>query len=196
MKSESNFSDPSPSTKEEEDESFVSADEDDDHEENENRKSITSVDTEAEVIKASYKKFQIDLKQMQILLIDNKDSFEKFKCSLRNPISTEDLQSYYILTPLDLFLNIHQCVYVDDVKLPAWRVFGQLPLISTELTSRKLENLIQIITSIPFAKSASIEVQYESIEDLEETSTEIIDTLNIIESDTVALQTKVLTHFS
>jgi hypothetical protein len=69
---------------------------------------------ETDVFTASYHKFQIDLKRMQILLIDNDEVFEKFKTTLnkKGEIDLDFICSkYYILTPLDLFFNIHQCIY-------------------------------------------------------------------------------------
>ncbi len=139
MKSESNFK-PAPVmlTSLEEDETFVSANEDEEHCEQVFSKQISPASHDKDVIQASYYKFQIDLKNMQVLLIDNRDAFDLFKQSLRNPMGVEQCSQYYILTPLDLFFNIHQCVYTDDVQLPAWKIFGNLPLISTELTDRKL----------------------------------------------------------
>jgi hypothetical protein len=139
MKSESNFK-PLPASlpSVEDDESFVSADEDEDQHSRVVAKRASPATHETEVIQASYYKFQIDLKSMQVLLIDNREAFELFKLSLRNPMDVEQCSQYFILTPLDLFFNIHQCVYADDVQLPAWKVFGNLPLISTELSDKKL----------------------------------------------------------
>jgi len=119
MKSESNFK-PLPASlpSVEDDESFVSADEDEDQHSRVVAKRASPATHETEVIQASYYKFQIDLKSMQVLLIDNREAFELFKLSLRNPMDVEQCSQYFILTPLDLFFNIHQCVYADDVQLP------------------------------------------------------------------------------
>ncbi len=107
--------------------------------------------SESDVITASYYKFQIDLKRMQVLLVDNKEAFKQFKYSLNNESQTSKIENSLcsILTPLDLFFNIHQCVYTDDIKLPAWKVFGRVPLISTELSNKKLEQIIRLVKSIP-----------------------------------------------
>jgi hypothetical protein len=109
-----------------------------------------------EFIEASYLKFQILLNKIQILLLDDIRDLEVInnKAVVRTEAECELLyDKFYILTPLDLFFNIHQCVYRDDVRLPAWKLFGNLPLIDFTLTDLKLENIIQLFMSIPFPKS-------------------------------------------
>ena len=158
MNSESNFNTSPTKTSitsrpksvgDDDDESFYSADEDS----NSLIKSLQSMtplnQEEADIITASYYKFQIDLKNMQILLIDDKKAFDEFKSSLNQKNVDKSLKKYYILTPLDYIVRIHQCIYSDDIKMPAWKVFGSLPLISTELSNKKIgKNLFNILKLI------------------------------------------------
>lgn len=150
MNSESNFKEPPtkpslnalPKSKsDEEDDSFYSADEDS----NSLKPSLPLNQEEADIITASYYKFQIDLKNMQILLIENKTAFDEFKSSLDQRNVDKTCKKYYILTPLDLIIRIHQCIYTDDIKMPAWKVFGSLPLISTELSNKKIGKRLFLI---------------------------------------------------
>lgn len=138
-----------------------------------------------EVIDASYWKYQIYLKQIQITLIDNIQDFEMFKNNLNTSIHQIDPNEYkalydkcYVLTPLDLFFNIHQCVYADDIKLPAWKIFGNLPLIDFTLTDLKLEQIIKLFLSVPLPKSDRTEdviVFDETLDDFSETNKDLIE---------------------
>jgi len=59
-------------------------------------------------------------------------------------------------TPLDLNFNIHQCIYLDDNKLPVWKLFGNLPLIDIGkyiLTDEKLEQINKLTKRIPLPAS-------------------------------------------
>jgi hypothetical protein len=112
------------------------------------------------VIEASYMKYHIYLKQIQILFINNVKDLKKMNeiinDAFENKTKTTALnETCFILTPLDLFFNIHQCIYVDDLRMAAVKVFGNLPVIDFTLTTLKLEQIIKLLTSIPIPKSDS-----------------------------------------
>jgi hypothetical protein len=149
-------------------------------------------DDELSVLSASYYKFEANLKKIQILLIDNKTDQEQLKAFLSFH-DEEDLdrrkffEKCYLLTPLDLFFNIHQCIYQDDAKLSAWKVSGNLPVIDVTLSDDKLEQIIRLIRSIPLPVSrtySDLEAVAEHIvatsiyENMNETL--INDTLSVI----------------
>lgn len=115
------------------------------------------INTEADVIDASYWKYRIDLKQIQIILIDNMHDLTK----MREITETDkDFQAIcdrcFILRPLDLFFNMHQCVYTDDANLPVWKLFGNLPRIQIDLTETKLEQSLDLVLNLPLPKNDSI----------------------------------------
>lgn len=129
---------------------------DDDDEEylsaTDNEEEFIANSSNQDIIQASYWKYKIFLKQIQIVLINNMDELGK----LRRFEQADELKSIcercYILAPLDLYLNIHQCVYTDDAKLPAWKVFGNLPIIQLDLSEHNLQQSIAIAVSIPLPK--------------------------------------------
>lgn len=130
--------------------------------ENDLKKSESTVNTQVDVIEASYWKYRIDLKQITIVLIENMDELEQLKreIGLSNVVdSSSSLTSLssicercYLLKPVDLFFNIHQCVYTDDANLPAWKLLGNLPRIELDLTEAKLEHSLQLVLSLPLPK--------------------------------------------
>lgn len=112
------------------------------------RDGTSSVNNEqdSQVLQASYWKYKMELTQIQILLINELNQIEMVK----NQNDKNLLDSFYILTPLDISLNIHQCVFKDDVTLPELKIFGNLPLIEFNLTDLKIEQIILLFLSIPF----------------------------------------------
>lgn len=159
--------------------------------------SAKSSQQDDELIKsASYFKFRMNLKQIQILLIDNSQVLEKLHTYLADTTHHNEkekfFEKYYILTPLDLFFNIHQCIYMDDTKLPAWKLFGNLPLIDVILTDSKLEQIIRLANSIPLPANKSESYISEMTDKIvaddgldEETQNDesLINTLNVINND-------------
>lgn len=189
---------------EDEAEEFESASEGEDDEKLDDAKSLkrrkltkqdrleSNLSNSQDVIEASYLKFQIMLKQTQILLVQNFDELAKINSSVDGD-KVELYDKYYLLSPLDFVFNIHQCVYIDDVKLPAWKLFGTLPLVEFNLTDTKLENIIELVLSVPFPKSAresNQTIKHETLEELlysdqvdESTESDsIIDTISEMKS--------------
>jgi hypothetical protein len=117
----------------------------------------TETKDEKMIKEASYGRFSLYLKQVQITLIRSTDDIMKLKKMFVNSLSSksdsldEEVKNrHFILTPLDIVFNVHQCVYTDDINLPAWKVFGKLPLIDLSLTDRKIEKILRVFYSIKF----------------------------------------------
>ena len=101
----------------------------------------------AQIIDASYIKFEVRLKQLQVLIVDGFSAKVDSASFIKNISALGD--DSYLLRPLDVVLHMQQCVYRDDPKLPAWRIFGHLPLIQSTVYDVKLEQTLQLVMSIP-----------------------------------------------
>ena len=132
----------------ESEESFHSADEDDSIIAKNKKDSL-----EDAVIEASYIKYQLQFKEIKVLIIDNND-FKLLSNNGKNS-SLKFKDDCNILTPIDLFFNLHQCVYTNDAKLPAWKLFGNLPLIQLKLSDVKLERILNLAMHIPLPSSSN-----------------------------------------
>ena len=100
-----------------------------------------------QIIDASYIKFEVRLEQLQVLIVDGFSATVDSASFIKNISALGD--DSYLLRPLDVALHIQQCVYRDDSKLPAWRIFGHLPLIQSTVYDVKLEQTLQLVMSIP-----------------------------------------------
>jgi hypothetical protein len=94
------------------------------------------------IIKGSYWKFNIDLKEVQLFLARDESEWNAFKAM------SSCVTPNHILKPLDLFLNLYKCAYDDDANLPSMKIASELPIIDICLTDVKLENFLQILLSV------------------------------------------------
>ena len=101
----------------------------------------------AQIIDASYIKFEVRLEQLQVLIVDGFSATVDSASFIKNISALGD--DSYLLRPLDVALHIQQCVYRDDSKLPAWRIFGHLPLIQSTVYDVRLEQTLKLVMSIP-----------------------------------------------
>ena len=101
----------------------------------------------AQIIDASYIKFEVRLKQLQVLIVDGFSAKVDSASFIKNISALGD--DSYLLRPLDVVLHMQQCVYRDDPKLPAWRIFGHLPLIQSTVYDVRLEQTLKLVMSIP-----------------------------------------------
>lgn len=202
LKSEPRSDKKSNQTEAELDESFHSATDDEEDFKNEPKLMKKSPTINDAVIEASYWRYQIKLKQIQLILIDKIDDLNVLKKFVTDEFKSSIAERCYILSPLDLFFNIHQCVYTDDVNLPAWKLSGNLPRIEFDLTETKLEQSIGLVMSLPFPQNAADKSANKSLNDtfydeFEEENTnesneseKLINTLDVLNSDSVDSSSK------
>jgi hypothetical protein len=94
------------------------------------------------IIKGSYWKFDISLKDVQIILALNETEWNRIKSNQKQHTAS------HILKPLNLFLDLYKCAYDDDANLPSMKISSELPMIDICLTDVKLESILRILLSI------------------------------------------------
>ena len=105
------------------------------------------------VIEPIYMKFNMNLKQMQIVLMDNNSSNElrtNESFNLSSDFSENSSDAFYLLTPLDINLSLEKCIYQEGSIVPDLKVSGELPILDLKLTDAKLEKLVNLVMSIPY----------------------------------------------
>jgi len=100
-------------------------------------------------MKPVYMKFNMSLKQAQIVLIDNKLTNELLLDNSPS-LNLNYSEKFYVLTPLDVNLLFEKCIYQDGELLPDLKVIGELPMLDFKLTDSKLEKIINLLISIPY----------------------------------------------
>ena len=98
-------------------------------------------------------KFVMSLKQAQVVLIDNNrpSSILANDAPILNLAYLDKFsEKFYVLTPLDVNLVFEKCIYQEGGMLPDLKVAGELPMLDFKLTDSKLENIINLLLSIPY----------------------------------------------
>ncbi|XP_054711435.1 intermembrane lipid transfer protein Vps13-like [Uloborus diversus] len=106
--------------------------------------------TEAEVLSTmidkAYDKFEISLKNMEILLASPYDDWKESVGQLDD--------KKHILYPLTINVAFHKSIVTIDPRLPQMRIEGVLPCLDLGVSDYQISQLIKIATSIPLPESS------------------------------------------
>uniref|UniRef100_A0A8C3CW74 Vacuolar protein sorting 13 homolog A n=1 Tax=Cairina moschata TaxID=8855 RepID=A0A8C3CW74_CAIMO len=100
-----------------------------------------------DIMSRAYDSFDIQLSSIQLLYSKHGENWQearKLKCS-----------SQHILQPLDVKVEFSRAMVVTDARMPKFKLYGQLPLLSVQISDQKLKSILELIDSIPKPESAS-----------------------------------------
>ncbi|XP_072461029.1 intermembrane lipid transfer protein VPS13A isoform X2 [Notamacropus eugenii] len=98
-----------------------------------------------EIMSRAYDYFDVQLSSIQLLFStpgDNWKEARKLKSSRQ-----------HILEPLHFNVELSKSMVVTDIRMPKFKVFGHLPLLSLQVSDKKLRGILQLIKSIPIPQS-------------------------------------------
>ncbi|XP_062985430.1 intermembrane lipid transfer protein VPS13A isoform X2 [Elgaria multicarinata webbii] len=101
----------------------------------------------ADIMSRAYDKFDIQLSSIQLLYSGRNENWEEAR-SLRS-------SSQHILQPLDVKMELSRAMVVTDTRMPKYKIFGELPLLSFTISDEKLKCVLELIDSIPKPGSPS-----------------------------------------
>uniref|UniRef100_A0A8C6JSE6 Uncharacterized protein n=1 Tax=Melopsittacus undulatus TaxID=13146 RepID=A0A8C6JSE6_MELUD len=109
-------------------------------------KLVVRQSTIEEIMSRAYDSFDIQLSSIQLLYSKHDEKWQearKLKYS-----------SQHILQPLDVNLEFSRAMVVTDARMPKFKLFGQLPLLSIQISDQNLTRILELIDSIPKPESA------------------------------------------
>uniref|UniRef100_A0A8C3SRI4 Vacuolar protein sorting 13 homolog A n=1 Tax=Chelydra serpentina TaxID=8475 RepID=A0A8C3SRI4_CHESE len=98
-----------------------------------------------DIMSRAYDSFDIQLSSIQLLYCKHHENWKearKLKYS-----------SQHILRPMDLKVEFSRAMVVTDARMPKFKIFGQLPLLSFQISDQKLKGILELIDSIPKPES-------------------------------------------
>ncbi|KAM4708321.1 intermembrane lipid transfer protein VPS13A [Discoglossus pictus] len=98
-----------------------------------------------DIMSRAYDSFDIQLSSMQLLYSKNYENWKEAR-NLRH-------SSQHILEPLDLRVDFSRAMVATDVRMPKFKVFGELPLLCVRISDEKLKGVLELIDSIPKPES-------------------------------------------
>uniref|UniRef100_A0A8C2TFF3 Vacuolar protein sorting 13 homolog A n=1 Tax=Coturnix japonica TaxID=93934 RepID=A0A8C2TFF3_COTJA len=99
-----------------------------------------------DIMSRAYDSFDIQLTSIQLLYSKHDENWQearKLKYS-----------SQHILQPLDVKVEFGRAMVVTDARMPKFKLSGQLPLLSVQISDQKLKSILELVDSIPKAESS------------------------------------------
>ncbi|OQV26154.1 Vacuolar protein sorting-associated protein 13C [Hypsibius exemplaris] len=89
----------------------------------------------------SYEKYQVEFKDLQIIFAEKGDDWQAAR--------HEKDARIRILQPVNCSLQLWNCLIRNHPLLPLGRVFGELPLITVDISENRLLKLLRLLLTIP-----------------------------------------------
>ncbi|XP_016078375.1 PREDICTED: vacuolar protein sorting-associated protein 13A isoform X2 [Miniopterus natalensis] len=94
-----------------------------------------------EIMHRAYDSFDIHLTSIQLLYSSVGDNWKEAR---KLSVSTQ-----HILIPLHFSMEFSKALVFMDIRMPKFKIFGKLPLISLRISDKKLQGILELIESIP-----------------------------------------------
>ncbi|XP_036749391.2 intermembrane lipid transfer protein VPS13A isoform X3 [Manis pentadactyla] len=100
-----------------------------------------------EIMHRAYDSFDIQLTSIQLLYSRVGDNWKEAR---KLNVSTQ-----HILVPMHFNMELSKAMVFMDTRMPKFRIFGKLPLVSLRISDKKLQGILELIESIPKPKPAT-----------------------------------------
>ncbi|KAG8455268.1 hypothetical protein GDO86_001462, partial [Hymenochirus boettgeri] len=98
-----------------------------------------------DIMSRAYESFDVQLSSMQLLYRKANENWKEAR-KLKH-------SSQHILEPMDLKVEFSRAMVVTDARMPKIKLYGQLPLLSVQISDQKLKSVLELIDSIPKPES-------------------------------------------
>ncbi|XP_043819430.1 vacuolar protein sorting-associated protein 13A isoform X1 [Dromiciops gliroides] len=100
-----------------------------------------------EIISRAYDNFDIQLSSIQLLFSTAGDDWKEARKVKRS--------HQHILEPLHFNVELSRAMVDTDIRMPKFKVFGHLPLLSLQVSDKKLRGILELVKSIPRPQSGT-----------------------------------------
>ncbi|XP_040305188.1 intermembrane lipid transfer protein VPS13A [Herpailurus yagouaroundi] len=94
-----------------------------------------------EIMHRAYDSFDVQLTSIQLLYSTVGDNWKEAR---KLNVSTQ-----HILIPMHFNVELAKAMVFMDIRMPKFKIFGKLPLISLRISDKKLQGILELIESIP-----------------------------------------------
>lgn len=101
-----------------------------------------------EIMHRAYERYNVELRRVQVLY---SKSGEAWKSARLQGSSVQ-----HILQPMDFTLLLAKCMVEKDARMPRFKVSGELPLLHVKISDQKIQNVLQLVDSIPLPSVGSL----------------------------------------
>ncbi|MGH0133696.1 UNVERIFIED_CONTAM: hypothetical protein FKN15_077954 [Acipenser sinensis] len=97
-----------------------------------------------DIMSRAYESFDVELSSLQLLYSKPEQDWKNARKSKQS--------SLHILEPVDLRVDFSRAMVVSDPRMPKFKIFGELPLLSVRISDEKVKDILALIDSIPLPK--------------------------------------------
>ncbi|XP_068092806.1 intermembrane lipid transfer protein VPS13A [Hyperolius riggenbachi] len=98
-----------------------------------------------DIMSRAYESFDVQLSSMQLLYSKHSEDWKDAR--------KQKHSAQHILEPMDLRVDFSRAMVVTDSRMPKFKLFGELPLLSVRISDQKLKGVLELIDSIPKPES-------------------------------------------
>ncbi|XP_029702157.1 vacuolar protein sorting-associated protein 13C isoform X2 [Takifugu rubripes] len=100
-----------------------------------------------EIMDRAYDRFSIELRRVQLLYSQSGESWKSAR------LQRSSVQ--HILHPMDFTVQLGKCMVEKDARMPRFKVSGELPLMHIKISDQKIQNILNLVNSIPLPNVGS-----------------------------------------
>ncbi|XP_053284291.1 intermembrane lipid transfer protein VPS13C [Pleuronectes platessa] len=109
--------------------------------------SSSSFSSLEEIMDRAYERFNVELRRVQVLYSKSGEAWKSAR------LQGSSLQ--HILQPMDFTLHLAKCMVAKDARMPRFKVSGELPLLHVKISDQKIQNVWELVQSIPLPDMGS-----------------------------------------
>uniref|UniRef100_A0A8C4NUD4 Vacuolar protein sorting-associated protein 13C n=1 Tax=Dicentrarchus labrax TaxID=13489 RepID=A0A8C4NUD4_DICLA len=109
--------------------------------------SSSSFSSLEEIMDRAYERYNVELRRVQVLY---SKSGEAWKSARLQGSSVQ-----HILQPMDFTVQLAKCMVDKDVRMPRFKVSGELPLLHVKISDQKIRSVLDLVDSIPLPNMGS-----------------------------------------
>ncbi|KAM6942753.1 intermembrane lipid transfer protein VPS13C [Xenentodon cancila] len=109
--------------------------------------SSSSFSSLEEIMDRAYERYSVNLRRVQLLYSKSGDAWKSAR------LQASSVQ--HILQPMDFTLHLAKCMVEKDARMPRFKVSGELPLLHVKISDQKIQNVVELVNSIPFPEMDS-----------------------------------------
>ncbi|KAF7703592.1 hypothetical protein HF521_022599 [Silurus meridionalis] len=100
-----------------------------------------------EIMDRAYDRFSLELRSVQVLYSKSGDMWRS--------TNKQGTSSQHILQPMDFTLGLAKCMVEKDIRMPRFKVNGELPLLHVKISDLMIQGVLELVDSIPFPNVSS-----------------------------------------
>ncbi|XP_075067122.1 intermembrane lipid transfer protein VPS13A isoform X2 [Mixophyes fleayi] len=98
-----------------------------------------------DIMSRAYESFDVQLCCMQLMYSKNYENWKEARKQKHSAL--------HILEPMDLRVDFSRAMVVTDARMPKFKLFGELPILSVQISDQKFRGILELIDSIPKPES-------------------------------------------